>query len=338
MSDDEIASIASISDIEDDFPTDEDGDLSPMAQPIPEAMEQELSEIKLVSTAQEIQDIEAPKQAVVVLDAWDKALAARIKMQPLLTDSARMPCAAVKAELAGDGVDDAAVDEVSRRLLDLQLDAAEKIPDLRDIAESLRALDRTAISEEEEWEQLMKPMNDAVNSFCLSVAEEWQQKTSLGATKTKFQAFDRSLGRQLESADQAARCHPRKGHFGARIGARLAEEIDKDPNAADPEVYDDAGLYALILKDIVSSREGGAAAKKLERGVQLHKGVVDRRASKGRKLRYKPIEKLAHFMAPQDLDGPHVDTGIPPEACEFDDETIDQLIRGMFGGHAQVSS
>ncbi|KAF4657792.1 hypothetical protein FOZ61_006050 [Perkinsus olseni] len=340
MSDDsEIASIASItSDDEEAF--DSGDDLSPVGVggQIPEDIERQLSDIKLVSTAQEIQDVEAPKQAVAVLDAWDKALATRIKLQPLLADSARLPPRAFKDDLQGEEIDDSAVDDVARSLLKLQLDAAEKIPELQELARTLGETDRDRVSDEKEWDELMKPMNDAVNSFCLSVAEEWQEKTSLGGNKTKFKAFDRSLGRQLESADQAARCHPRKGHYGTRIGARWNEEVDEDPNAADLEVYDDSGLYALMLKDVVSSRDGsGGAGKKLERGVQLHKGVVDRRASKGRKLRYKPIEKLAHFMAPQDLDGPHVDTGIPAEACDFDDETIDQLIKGMFGGHSRVT-
>ncbi|KAF4746387.1 Katanin p60 ATPase-containing subunit A-like 2 [Perkinsus olseni] len=340
MSDDsEIASIASITS-DDDEAFDSGDDLSPVGVggQIPEDMERQLSDIKLVSTAQEIQDVEAPKQAVAVLDAWDKALATRIKLQPLLADSARLPARAFKDDLQGEEIDDSAVDDVARSLLKLQLDAAEKIPELQELARTLGETDRSSVSDEKEWDELMKPMNDAVNSFCLSVAEEWQEKTSLGGNKTKFKAFDRSLGRQLESADQAARCHPRKGHYGTRIGARWNEEVDEDPNAADLEVYDDSGLYALMLKDVVSSRDGsGGAGKKLERGVQLHKGVVDRRASKGRKLRYKPIEKLAHFMAPQDLDGPHVDTGIPAEACDFDDETIDQLIKGMFGGHSRVT-
>ncbi|EER05885.1 Protein bfr-2, putative [Perkinsus marinus ATCC 50983] len=340
MSDDsEIASIASITSDDDEDLFDADEGLGSLDNPIPEDMERQLSDIKLVSTAQEVQDIEGPKQAVAVLDAWDKALATRIKLQPLLADSARMPPAAFKEDLPSDtGLDDSAVDDVTRCMLKMQLDAAEKIPELQEVA---RSLDPASLGrgDEDEWEKLMKPMNDAVNSFCLSVAEEWQEKASLGGKATKFKAFDRSLGRQLESADQASRCHPRKGHYGRRIGARWTEEIDEDePNAADLEVYDDSGLYALMLKDVVSSRDNsGATGRKLERGVQLHKGVVDRRASKGRKLRYKPIEKLAHFMAPQDLDGPHVDTGIPSEACEYDDETVDQLIKGMFGGHCQVT-
>ncbi len=79
-----------------------------------------------------------------------------------------------------------------------------------------------------------------------------------------------------------------------------------------PELYDDADFYEQVLKEFLESAGAGgagsggsglagfaAAAKPPKR-----RKIVDRRASKGRKLRYHVQQKLVNFCAPVELEVP----------------------------------
>ena len=73
----------------------------------------------------------------------------------------------------------------------------------------------------------------------------------------------------------------------------------------DPEVYDDRGLYSVLLKTYITNSAGrngdGLGKEDLEalRRYRLKKSSVDRKASKGRKIRYTIHSKLENFMFPE---------------------------------------
>lgn len=78
------------------------------------------------------------------------------------------------------------------------------------------------------------------------------------------------------------------------------------------DIYDDADFYQLLLKELVDQRtvESAAEQSSAVASVMLTankeaktRKVVDRKASKGRKLRFTVHEKLQNFMAPEDRRG-----------------------------------
>jgi protein AATF/BFR2 len=80
--------------------------------------------------------------------------------------------------------------------------------------------------------------------------------------------------------------------------------------AEDAAVYDDADFYQLLLKELVDQRTADSAAGTTDgAGVTVRwaalkeaktRKQVDRKASKGRKLRFTVQEKIQNFMAPED--------------------------------------
>lgn len=80
--------------------------------------------------------------------------------------------------------------------------------------------------------------------------------------------------------------------------------------AEDPNIYDDADFYQLLLKELVDQRTLDSASGTTDgAGVTVRwaalkeaktRKQVDRKASKGRKLRFTVHEKLQNFMAPED--------------------------------------
>jgi protein AATF/BFR2 len=98
------------------------------------------------------------------------------------------------------------------------------------------------------------------------------------------------------------------------------EEVTKDRGKKrrvghDLEVYDDRSFYSLLLKSFIQSAESSsasassmrpddlAALRKYRRG----KTKVDRKASKGRKIRYVTHAKLQNFMFPIAQPSPPMD-------------------------------
>jgi protein AATF/BFR2 len=80
--------------------------------------------------------------------------------------------------------------------------------------------------------------------------------------------------------------------------------------STDPNIYDDADFYGLLLKELLEQRSADLAASgtaefivqapwQVAREAKTKK-VVDTKASKGRRLRYTVHEKLQNFMAPED--------------------------------------
>ncbi|OAA68029.1 vesicle-mediated transport protein [Niveomyces insectorum RCEF 264] len=102
---------------------------------------------------------------------------------------------------------------------------------------------------------------------------------------------------------------------------------------ADPEIYDDADFYQLLLKELVDQRTSDAsapgstaptvrwaAAAAKEAKTRKH---VDRKASKGRKMRFNVHEKLQNFMAPEDRRG-------------WEPEAIDRFFSTLFGQRMEL--
>lgn len=101
----------------------------------------------------------------------------------------------------------------------------------------------------------------------------------------------------------------------------------------DAEIYDDADFYQMLLKELVDQRTAdtsapgnsvptvrwaAAAAKEAKT-----RKVVDRKASKGRKMRFNVHEKLQNFMAPEDR-------------RHWEAEAVDRLFSTLFGQRTEL--
>ena len=101
------------------------------------------------------------------------------------------------------------------------------------------------------------------------------------AAKSQFRVLDSSFWEQVEST---------------------VRHEQRQRSSESDAVFDDTKVYQQLLKEFVSthpSGDGGNRAQdRLRSGTRRTVNQVDRRASKGRKLRYTPIPKLANFTYP----------------------------------------
>ncbi|TQN74131.1 Protein BFR2 [Colletotrichum shisoi] len=179
-------------------------------------------------------------------------------------------------------------------------------------------------SNEDIWQGIQEAEQRA-SKYRKKVLETWSTKTrsanvevksrNLVSTQTSVVA---SLEDQLLNADRLVR---RTRTPRSCAPAQVARKVNEDP-----DIYDDADFYQLLLKELVEQRTSdagnGAAAQPTVRWAAMKeaktKKHVDRRASKGRKMRFNVHEKLQNFMAPEDRRA-------------WEQDAVDRLFGTLFG-------
>ncbi|EJT81198.1 transcription factor AATF/Che-1 [Gaeumannomyces tritici R3-111a-1] len=180
------------------------------------------------------------------------------------------------------------------------------------------------------WED-MEAIESRAASHRKKVLEKWSNKvrsTTAVATSRKLgnatvQRLTSVLDDQLVQSDRLVK-RTRVPRSCAPV--QMAKKVQEDEG-----IYDDADFYQLLLKELVDQRTtdsggdggpGGSSVPTVRWGAAAQEAktrkVVDRRASKGRKLRFTVHEKLQNFMAPEDRRG-------------WGQEAIDRFFGTLFG-------
>lgn len=160
---------------------------------------------------------------------------------------------------------------------------------------------------EEIWQQLQDEDSNLVK-FREDRLEKWSKKVqSVTVTAAKgLGAKNKTLINALQDqlADPDNRLVKRSRIPRSCAPAQAAKKVTEDEN-----IYDDADFYQLLLKELVDQRtvetsgEQNSALPSImvtaAKEAKMRK-VVDRKASKGRKMRFTVHEKLQNFMAPED--------------------------------------
>lgn len=88
--------------------------------------------------------------------------------------------------------------------------------------------------------------------------------------------------------------------FWQQVEATVEYEKMRDENKDEKDEFDDSKVYQQLLKEFVTTSTSTSANAPLARSStkSSSKKQVDRKASKGRKIRYKEIPKLVNFTFP----------------------------------------
>jgi hypothetical protein len=158
------------------------------------------------------------------------------------------------------------------------------------------------------WESL-DASNRLVMTYCLAEADKWHDSTKLPNRK-QMKALDQSISSQMQY-----------------VMSDPDQRAVKRCRGSNTDEYDDAPLYAALLKESVQKGASGDEYRAMKTASKFGKRPqavqVDRRASKGRKIRYSSIEKLVNFMAPRPVP---LSEGIPIT----DDQLITAYVNSIF--------
>mmetsp|Transcript_3550 Transcript_3550/g.12804 ORF Transcript_3550/g.12804 Transcript_3550/m.12804 type:complete len:618 (-) Transcript_3550:130-1983(-) len=298
-----------------------------------EAFRQEEEQTKkLVDT--KTQHVEKGKAVKVQRTIWERALHVRIRLQKAMSGAAKLPtplaCRGLKRKSpeVAESLDALAkaARKTMRTLSSLQSALMRNIEDIP--KESLTSkIDVDAVGDVDDIWAAQDASYRAYASYRDSTADRWYRKSSVsvgkmaGSASQNLKAFNQSISQQVMSTMRAPgrlieKSRPPKRAAPARLGeAKVAGGGDEpstlvsvdgldDAEAREHELYDDVDFYEQLLKEFLEGgNEASAAGGGVSRAVKVRKNV-DRKASKGRKLRYHVQEPLVNFMQADDLEIP----------------------------------
>ncbi|KAL5728430.1 hypothetical protein ACHQM5_001516 [Ranunculus cassubicifolius] len=258
---------------------------------------------------------------------WDRTLEQRILLQNIFSSSNKLPQGPIRASFCS--TDDAvgkAYSEVinsSVRTLDslveLQEALLEKNPSIKSVTEGTK---KTAMgtnkssSDDKQWARIEK-LYSRFASFRDTSIDKWQRKsqvtTGVAGYKGKLQAFGQNISEQVakqmrDPSRIVKRMQSRRSTAGV-LGSvpdpspKITEENGNDDG--DPELFEDNEFYQQLLKEFFESPTvRNMDINELKRRQIKKRKIVDRRASKCRKIRYHVHEKIVNFMAPEPMNLP----------------------------------
>lgn len=264
---------------------------------------------------------------------WDKTLELRILLQKPFTNSNRLPMVPFRDSFcnSNEGVNEAYSDLINSckktlgSILEFQealLQQNQSITQATDgkLDQPLKGADAASsdIEYDEEWLRISQ-MHARMASFRNKSIDKWQRKTQVttgaAAMKGKLQAFNQNISEQVASyvRDPTRMLKGMRLYranvavFGTPVQEKVRTEQDKNEEG-DPELLDDSEFFQQLLKEFFDNIEDPSASEaawySVKRTQNKKRKIVDRRASKSRKMRYNIHEKIVNFMAPQRIDMP----------------------------------
>ncbi|KAK5995227.1 Protein BFR2 [Cladobotryum mycophilum] len=180
------------------------------------------------------------------------------------------------------------------------------------------------------WEQMQEEDQNSTK-FREDRLEKWSRKVqSVNVVTAKLGVKQKTL----ISALQEQLTTPESRLIKRTRVPRSCAPVQAAKKIAESEdIYDDADFYQLLLKELVDQRTVESAAEQnsavasvmvnANKEAKMRK-VVDRKASKGRKMRFTVHEKLQNFMAPEDR-------------RSWEQEAIDRFFGTLFGQKMELN-
>ncbi|KAL6565655.1 hypothetical protein OROHE_004710 [Orobanche hederae] len=283
---------------------------------------------------------------------WDKTLEFRFLLQKPFASSNRLPQEPVRSLFCD------ADSEVSEAYSDLFTSSKKALDSILELQQALVA-NNPSIAQfgansvrdskqfeasgdldgdvDEEWLQISQ-MQSRMAAFRNKSIDKWQRKTQVitgaAAIKDKLHAFNQSVSEQvaayMRDPNKMIKGMQQNRSAIAVFGNVLdsTESIKQEENYADgdPELLDDSDFYQQLLKEFfetIDPSSSETAYYALKRLQTKKRKIVDRRASKSRKIRYNVHEKIVNFMAPRPAD-------LPPMASK--------LFENLFGLKTQKTA
>ncbi|KAH7647831.1 hypothetical protein FG379_000457 [Cryptosporidium bovis] len=184
------------------------------------------------------------------------------------------------------------------------------------------------------WE-LYSPLMDKSLEWCIDVSDKWKKETQIEVQRN-FKVLDQSIRNQLKQTLLNKEHSLNKSRPNANsmdfIGSKILKNHlgEKEIQELNKGIYDDSVSFASLLKDIISDgipnsdEKLNSISSSLVSRSKRTVNNVDRRASKGRKIRYVPIPKLENFMA--SIPSAYSDSILPGANNE---EFVDCIMRSL---------
>jgi Apoptosis-antagonizing transcription factor, C-terminal len=163
------------------------------------------------------------------------------------------------------------------------------------------------------YTSLVSPGMEKIREYALEQLDGWKKETRLN------KATDLNTLEQSVSDEVAFLMADSKILQKTRPGVNKYTPIVENGKKLEVEqIFDDTVLYASLLKQVLSGDDPSLLTSK-DFSKKKDQSLIDRRATKGRKLKYTVIDKLVSFMAPE-----------PPKNAVTDISYVDMMVQAIF--------
>ncbi|CDW60991.1 NFU1 iron sulfur cluster scaffold [Trichuris trichiura] len=169
----------------------------------------------------------------------------------------------------------------------------------------------------DKYSDLLEQLHSAFVPYRNESLEHWYEKTRMVNIKSShkdFSGFEFNILKQIDyvlsDRDRLRRRTQVKRSDYSYVGEPSQSRDDaKNDEVIDEEIFDDDDFYEQLLRELIHRSTGNCTdplvqgrqwAKLQKLRTKRKRKTVDRRASKGRAIRYHVISKLVNFMAPID--------------------------------------
>ncbi|TMW68434.1 hypothetical protein Poli38472_005902 [Pythium oligandrum] len=304
--------------------SDDDGDEDQDAEKLIRGFEKEDS-AQLMSAKDSAKLVEKASHVRHQKIIWERCLEVQIHTKRFLTTTKTI----ADVEDADEDKKKAAIEQIYA-CIDAVSGLQDKLCNSSELSAPQRATDATKKrkrSVEDVWSGIMESNQHALPQYN-EILNTYTRKTNLagGNQAKKFKAVNQDILAQVESVLADPQRVKRKAHAPVDTegeNGNTTAEDDSDDMQLDELMYDDSDFYQQLLKEFIESGGGnGAQEALLRRQNRKKKKNVNRKASKGRVIRYTVHPKLENFMFPE-----------PYPASQLD---VDELFRSLFGQARQA--
>ncbi|KAL7787898.1 apoptosis-antagonizing transcription factor [Trichoderma ceciliae] len=261
---------------------------------------------------------------------YDGLLNMRIRLQKALVAANTFPT--LDSESGSETEAYEAAEEAAIKLLNTISDLRENLAPPTAAGSKRKRTIEIDLSNEQIWEQIQEEDRRAIK-FREDRLDKWSRKVqsvTVTAPASRLGAKPKTLISALQ--DQLANPDDRLAKR-TRVPRSCAPVQASKKVTESEDIYDDADFYQLLLKELVDQRtvESAAEQSSAVTSVMLtankearSRKVVDRKASKGRKMRFTVHEKLQNFMASEDR-------------RTWEQEAIDRFFGTLFGQKMELN-
>lgn len=302
-----------------------DGEDAPV-RAVPSQVERTVEEegddlVELHMVARRVQDDkERGRHVKLQLEKWQNALDVRVRLQPLLTMSQRVPELREWRTLGDSSAD---ITQLKRTV---EEELSQLVGSLLEHVSSFGAMQRSKgrVSGDslQEQERALRTFDVSCSAAWKGSLDQWHQKIALllegVSAKKQLKVINQSLWSQVENSLRD------KERLVRRALTRRAAAPPFTGTGLESPALDDSDFFAALVRSWVDTGAGvggdvaAAAGLVVKKVKETRRSGVDPRASKGRKLRYDVQDKIVNFMVPE------------KDSCAWPDDKIDTFFVSIF--------
>ncbi|CAD6239155.1 unnamed protein product [Miscanthus lutarioriparius] len=249
---------------------------------------------------------------------WDKTLEMRFLLQKGFSTSNKLPQEPIRTRFCNhDKQIEQAYDDLlnsSKNTLSSMMELQEALLESNQATKGANEIPSASDGDNDEWSEVQR-LQTRIATFRNTEIDKWQRKiqvtTGAAALKGKLHAFNQNISDQVAGymrdpsrmINRMYLTNSTVSVFGKDVGGPGTAE-EGHIMEGDPELIDDSEFYQQLLKEFLESCDRGASESAfyaLKKQQVKKRKLVDRRASKSRKIRYHVHEKITNFMAPEPM-------------------------------------